>query len=129
MDTVTVIVGYWCQINMKSRYILTALLAAILTFAYYSDPVDTPEPEVRHAIKLTTRHLPIHKYFADDDEDDSLTVAQQYMIVRRDTGVKAKVDVRPTEDDYVITDEIRLRLMLARFKALDAYNKQFGKIS
>ena len=129
MDTVTVIVGYWCQINMKSRYILTALLAAILTFAYYSDPVDTPEPEVRHAIKLTTRHLPIHKYFADDDEDDSLTVAQQYMIVRRDTDVKAKVDVRPTEDDYVITDEIRLRLMLARFKALDTYNKQFGKIS
>jgi hypothetical protein len=108
---------------MNTRYILPAVLAALFTIAYISDPVDTPEPEVKHAIKLTTRHLPIHKYFADEDEDDSLTVAQQYMIVRRDTVLKASVDIAPTEDDYVISDDIRLRLMLARFKALDAYNK------
>lgn len=125
MDTVIVTVGYWCQINMKSRYILTALLAAILTFAYISDPVDTPEPEVRHVIKLTTRHLPIHKYFAQDDEDDNLTVAQQYMIVRRETAVKAKVDVRPTEDDIQISDGVRLRLWLAREKAMNAYRQKY----
>lgn len=104
------------------KYII-ASLGALFIFAYYAEPVDTPEPEVKQAIKLTTRHLPIHRYFADEDEDDSLTVAQQYMIVRRDTVLKAQVDIEPTEDDYVLSDEIRLRLMLARFKALDAYQK------
>ena len=108
---------------MNSRLILPALLAALLAVAYVSDPVDTPEPEVKHVIKLTTRHLPIHKYFAEDDEDDTLTVAQQYFITRRDTALKAKIDIAPTEDDVVISDAIRLRLMLARFKALDAYNR------
>ena len=111
---------------MNSRLILPAVLAALFTIAYVSDPVDTPEPEVKHVIKLTTRHLPIHKYFAEDDDDDSLTVAQQYFINRRDTAVRAKIDIAPTEDDYVLTDEIKLRLMLARFKALDRYNAIHG---
>ena len=111
---------------MNSRLILPALLAALFTVAYISDPVDTPEPEVKHVIKLTTRHLPIHRYFAEDDEDDTLTVAQQYLINRRDHVVKAKIDIAPTEDDCVLTDEIRLRLMLARFKALDRYNEVHG---
>ena len=111
---------------MKTRYILSALLAALFTFAYISDPVDTPEPEVRHAIKLTTRHLPIRKYWADEDDDDSLTVAQQYMISRRGTVLKAQVDITPTEDDYVISDSVRLRLMLARIKALNKYNEIHG---
>ena len=111
---------------MKLKYILPAVLAVIIAFAYYSDPVDTPEPEVRHVIKLTTRHLPIHKYFADEDDDDSLTVSQTYFITRRDTALKAKIDITPTEDDYVLSDEIRLRLMLARFKALDKYNAIHG---
>ena len=44
---------------MKTRYILPALLAVLLAVAYIADPVDTPEPEVKHVIKLTTRHLPI----------------------------------------------------------------------
>lgn len=104
------------------KYIV-ASLGALFVFAYYADPVDAPEPEVKQAIKLTTRHLPIHRYFAEDDDDDTLTVAQQYFINRRDTVVKAQVDVRPTEDDYVLSDEIRLRLMLARMKALNKYNQ------
>ena len=108
---------------MNSRLILPAVLAALLAIAYVSDPVDTPEPEVKHVIKLTTRHLPIHKYFAEDDEDDSLTVSQTYFITRRDTALKAKIDIAPTEDDIEISDEIKLRLMLARFKALEAYQK------
>ena len=113
---------------MKTRYILPALLAALFTFAYISDPIDSPEPEVRHAIKLTTRHLPIHKYFADEDDDDSLTVSQQYFINRRDTVVKAKIDIAPTEDDVVISDGIRLRLMLARMKALEKFNQVHGSV-
>ena len=108
---------------MNSRYILPAVLAVLVAFAYVSDPVDTPEPEVKHVIKLTTRHLPIHKYFAEDDDEDSLTVAQQYFITRRETSVKAKIDIVPAEDDIELSDSIRLRLMLARFKALDAYQK------
>ena len=87
---------------------------------------DTPEPEVKHVIKLTTRHLPIHKYWANEDEDDSLTVAQQYMISRRDSVLKARVDISPTDDDYVISDSVKLRLMLARFKALEVYQKHHG---
>ena len=113
---------------MKTRYILPALLAALFTFAYISDPVDTPEPEVRQAIKLTTRHLPIHKYFADEDDDDSLTVAQQYFIARRETGVKTKTDITPSEDDYVISNEMRLRLFLARIKAMQAYDRVHGSV-
>jgi hypothetical protein len=111
---------------MHTRYILPAVLAALFAVAYVSDPVDTPEPEVKQAIKLTTRHLPIHKYFADDDEDDSLTVAQQYFIARRETSVKTQTDVAPTEDDVVISDGVRLRLMLARMKALNKYNEIHG---
>jgi hypothetical protein len=111
---------------MKLRYILPAVVAVFMVFGYYSDPVDTPEPEIKHAIKLTIRHLPIHKYWADDDDDDSLTIAQQYMIVNRHTSVKTKTDITPAEDDYVLSDEIRLRLMLARFKALEVHQKHHG---
>ena len=107
------------------KYII-ASLGALFVFVYYAEPVDTLEPEVKHVIKLTTRHLPIHKYFADEDEDDSLTVSQTYFITRRDTALKAKIDIAPTEDDIEISDEIKLRLMLARFKALDKYNAIHG---
>ena len=125
MVTVTVIVGFWCQTNMSLKYIFTALLAAMFTIAYISDPVDTPEPEVKHAIKLTTRHLPIHKYFADEDDDDGLTVAQQYMIVRRDTLISIQTDTVPNEDDIKISDGVQLRLWLAREKAMDAYRRKY----
>lgn len=108
---------------MNSRLILPAVLSALLAVAYVSDPVDTPEPEVKHVIKLTTRHLPIHKYFAEDDDDDSLTVAQQYLIARRQTVIKAQTDISPTEDNIEISDGVRLRLMLARIKALEKYKE------
>ena len=45
------------------------------------------------------------------------------MIVRRETGVKTRTDITPSEDDYVISDEIKLRLMLARIKALEKYRE------
>ena len=111
---------------MKLKLILPAVLAVLVAFAYYSDPVDAPEPEVRHAIKLTTRHLPIHKYFAEEDDDDSLTVSQLYLIARRETALKARVDIAPTEDDVEISDGVRLRLLLARMKAMNKYNEIHG---
>ena len=111
---------------MNSRLILPAALAALLAIAYVSDPVDTPEPEVKHVIKLTTRHLPIHRYFADDDDEDSLTVAQQYLITRRETAVTAKIDITPTDDDVEISDGVRLRLLLARMKAMKKYHEVQG---
>ena len=114
---------------MKLKYILPAVLAVFVAFAHYSDPVDTPEPEVKHVIKLTTRHLPIHKYFTQDDDDDNLTVAQQYLITRRETSVKTRTDIAPSEDDYVISDGIRLRLMLARMKALEAYHQKYSSLN
>ena len=33
---------------MRTRYILPAVLAVLFAVAYVSDPVDTPEPEVKH---------------------------------------------------------------------------------
>lgn len=78
---------------------------------------------LRKVIKLTTRHLPIRKYFVDEDDDDTLTVCQQYMIARRDTALKARVDISLGEDDIQISDGVRLRLWLAREKAMDAYRR------
>jgi hypothetical protein len=110
---------------MKSRYVLPIVLAALFGIAHVSDPVDTLEPEVRQAIKLSTKHLPIYRYFADDDNDDALAVHQQDVNVRRDTSIKAHTDIAPTEDDYLISDEIALRLMLARIKALNKYHEVY----
>ena len=94
--------------------------------ACISDPVGELEPEVRLAIKLSTKHLPIHRYFADDNNDDDLTVYQQDLNVRRDTSIRLCSDTEFAEDDYVISDEIALRLMLARIKALDKYHAVWG---
>ena len=107
---------------MKPRYILPIALAALFMAGYVSDPVDELEPEVRLAIKLSTKHLPIHRYFANDNDSDDLTVHQQDANVRRDTSIKPHTDTAFKEDDYVISDEIALRLMLARIKALNKYH-------
>ena len=94
--------------------------------AYVSDPADELEPEIRQAIKLSTKHLPIHRYFADDDNNNDLVVYQQDINVRRDTSIEICADTAVTEDDYVISDEIALRLMLARIKAMDKYHALWG---
>lgn len=80
---------------------------------------------LRKVIKLTTRHLPIHKYFVDEDDDDGLAVCQQYMIVRRDTAIRAHVEISPTEDDVQLSDGVRLRLWLAREKAMAVYRQKY----
>lgn len=110
---------------MKSRYILPIALAALFMVAYVSDPVDELEPEVRQAIKLSTKHLPIYRYFAGDDNNDDLAVHQQDINVRRDTSIELCTDTAFEEDDYVISDEIALRLMLARIKALNKYHEVY----
>ena len=111
---------------MKSRYILPIVLATLFMVACISDPVQELEPEIRQAIKLSTKNLPIHRYFAGDDNDDDLVVYQQDINVRRDTSIKLCSDTDFAEDDYVISDEIALRLMLARIKALDKYHAVWG---
>ena len=112
--------------NMKSRYILSFVLALLFTATCVSDPVDELEPEVRQTIKLSTKNLPIHRYFADDDGDNDSVVYQQDLNVRRDTSIKLCSDTDFAEDDYVISDEIALRLMLARIKALNKHHEIHG---
>lgn len=105
---------------------LMFILATTVAFNVYA--VDKPKPtvhQVKHVIKLTTRNLPIQKYFADDDDDEDFHASSRAMIHRRQTALKAKTDITPTEDDVVISDSVRLRLMLARVKAMDAYNKKY----
>lgn len=87
--------------------------------------VHPQKSSLRKVIKLTTRHLPIHRYFVDDDDDDGLAVCQQYMIVRRDTAIVAHTDVSPTEDDIEISDGVKLRLWLVREKAMNAYRQKY----
>ena len=111
---------------MKSRYILPIALVTLFMVAYVSDPVEELEPEIRQAIKLSTKHLPIHRYFADDDGDNDSVVYQQDINVRRDTSIKLCSDTDFAEDDYVISDEIALRLMLARIKALNKHHEIHG---
>lgn len=110
---------------MKPRYVLPIALAVLFMASYISDPVDELEPEVRQAIKLTVKHLPIHRYFADNDDSDDLTVHQQDANVRRDTSIELHTDIAFKEDDYVISDEIALRLMLARIKALNKHHELY----
>jgi hypothetical protein len=111
--------------SMKSRHILSIVLTLLFMVAYVSDPVDELEPEVRQAIKLSTKHLPIHRYFANDDSDDDPAVYQQDINVRRDTSIKLCSNTDFAEDDYVISDEIALRLMLARIKALNKHHELY----
>ena len=101
-------------------------MALLFTAACVSDPVDELEPQVRQTIKLSTKNLPIHRYFADDDSDNELVIHQQDINVRRDTSIKLCSDTDFAEDEYVISDEIALRLMLARIKALNKHHDIYG---
>ena len=83
--------------------------------------------EVKKAIKLTTKNLPISRYFSDDEDDDQ-QVAPRTFLFRRDTALKAKTDITPSEDDYVISDSIKLRLMLARIRAIERFTQVHGSV-
>ena len=50
------------------------------------------------------------------------------MLFRKQTVIKAKTDIAPSEDDYVIPDHIRVRLFLARVRALEAFGKTTSRI-
>ena len=106
---------------------LLFILATTVAFNVYA--VDNPRPtthQVHKVIKLTKRHIPIGRYFADDDNEDDYTLVQP-MIARRESGViKTRTDITPTEDDVVISDGVRLRLMLARMKAMDVYRQKYS---
>lgn len=106
---------------------LLLLLAIGVAFnAVGEEKPDVPR-EVKKAIKLTTKNLPINRYFSDDEDDDQ-QVAPRSFLFRRDTSIKAKTDITPAEDDYVISDSIKLRLMLARIKALEKFDQVHGSV-
>ena len=79
--------------------------------------------QVHHIIKLTKRHIPIGRYFADDDNSEDDYSLTQPLLFRRQTAIKARTDITPTEDDIQISDEMRIRLMLARIKALNKFHE------
>lgn len=70
-------------------------------------------------IKLTVRHFPLHRIFADDD-DDSFGATQYDMHHRRDFELTVVVS------DYKISDSVALRLWLIRHRALEAYQQHWG---
>ena len=71
-------------------------------------------------VKLAVRNLPLHKIFADDDDDDSLSVAQHAMHHRRDFELNVVIS------DNKISDSVALRLWLIRHRALEAYQQHWG---
>lgn len=98
-----------------------------MAFSAVGEERPTVPYEVKKAIKLTTKNLPIARYFSDEDEDDQ-QVAPRTFLFRRDTAVKAKTDITPSEDEYVIPDSIKLRLMLARIRAVERFNQVHGSV-
>ena len=109
---------------MKKLLFILATFVAVNCFGA-EKPHPTPH-QVKHVIKLTKKHIPIGRYFADDDDEEDYTLVQP-MLFRRESGViKTRTDIAPTEDDYVISEEMRLRLMLARLKALKRFDEIHG---
>jgi hypothetical protein len=100
---------------MKRLFLILAISLASTGIAYAQAPTKS---EVQHVLKLTKKHLPISLYFTDDDNDDDYYTANHTVLFRRQTAIKAKTDITPSDDDYVISDAIRARLMLARVRAL-----------
>ena len=108
------------------KYILASFIALMIVAGFsYDEPVESAPVEVKKAIKLTTKNLPINRYFSDDEDGDQ-QVAPRSFLFRRDTSIKAKTDIAPAEDDYVISDGIKLRLMLARIRALEKFDQIHG---
>lgn len=75
----------------------------------------------KNVIKLTVRHYPIAKIFVDEDEDEDLSVAQHYMLHRKDATIET---VKNTDDD--ISDSVKLRLFLIREMALKKYKQTWA---
>jgi hypothetical protein len=70
-------------------------------------------------IKLTVRHFPLHRIFADDD-DYSVGATQHDMHHRRE------IELAVVVSDYKISDSVALRLWLIRHRALEAYQQHWG---
>ena len=111
---------------MKKLITILAIAMASTGVAYAQAPTKS---EVHHVLKLTKKHLPISRYFAtDDDDEDYYYTANHAVLFRRQTAIKAKTDITPSEDDYVISDKIKARLFLARTRALEKFNQVHGSV-
>ena len=110
---------------MKRLITILAIAMASTGVAYAQAPTKS---EVHHVLKLTKKHLPISRYFAEDEDDEELFTANHAVLFRRQTAIKAKTDITPSEDDYVISDEIKARLFLARTRALEKFNQVHGSV-
>lgn len=121
---------------------IAALLAVLIFGSQPVGAIPNPSPDTeRHVIshstipnaralrkslnpiKLTVRHFPIHRIFADEDDDDSLSVAQHAMLHRREFELQAVTDVA---DNDTISDSVALRLWLIRQQALKTYKQHWG---
>ena len=100
---------------------LLFILATVVAFNVYAvDKLKPTAEQVHKVIKLTKRHIPIGRYFADDDDSEDDYSLTQPLLFRRQTAIKAHTDITPTEDDVQISDYARTRLFLARVQALEA---------
>jgi hypothetical protein len=79
-----------------------------------------PQRKFASPVKLATKHLPLHRVFADDDDDDHWFV-EHVMHHRREIGF-ALVE---SESD-AISDSVALRLWLIRQQALRAHQRCWG---
>lgn len=95
---------------------------SILTSMTVNAPVVSYKPSAtKNVIKLTIRHFPIARLFAEDDDDDDLSVAQHYMLHRRDFVIETVANV-----DTDISDSVKLRLFLIRHRVLEKYKQTWA---
>lgn len=70
-------------------------------------------------VKLTVRNFPLHRIFADDD-DDSFGVAEIIMHHRRE------IKLQIVKNDDTVSDSIALRLWLIRQRVLEVHKQHWG---
>jgi hypothetical protein len=75
--------------------------------------------KLANPVKLTVRNFPLHRIFADDD-DDSFGVAQPIMHYRKEIELAV---VTESAEDVTISDSVALRLWLIRELALKKHQE------
>jgi hypothetical protein len=108
------------------KRLLFILATAVALNVYATEKPRPTTEQVHRVIKLTKKHLPIGRYFADDDDEEDYSLVQPMISRRESVVIKHRTNIAPTEDDVIISDEMRVRLFLARVKAMQAYDRVHG---